>query len=168
MNMLEDLKNCISELNIDPKTFIEHSTNRIRENFIINQIKSIEQCIDSVNKGNKFKNIFYEEGIHDLYFDSQIDNTVKKMVVHVPQNYNRNNKYPLIVLVLANNISYMSESESNCLVYKRNLNDFTNEPCIVAFVPIVLTKIGHIWLAIQMEPILHGQLLKTIQIFLQP
>lgn len=58
------------------------------------------------------------------------------MVVHVPQNYNRNNKYPLIVLVLANNISYMSESESNCLVYKRNLNDFTNEPCIVAFVPI--------------------------------
>lgn len=33
----------------------------------------------SVNKGNKFKNIFYEEGIHDLYFDSQIDNTVKKM-----------------------------------------------------------------------------------------
>ena len=136
MNMLEDLKNCISELNIDPKTFIEHSTNRIRENFIINQIKSIEQCIDSVNKGNKFKNIFYEEGIHDLYFDSQIDNTVKKMVVHVPQNYNRNNKYPLIVLVLANNISYMSESESNCLVYKRNLNDFTNEPCIVAFVPI--------------------------------
>lgn len=56
-----------------------------------------------------------------MYFDSQIDNTVKKMVVHVPQNYNRNNKYPLIVLVLANNISYMSESESNCLVYKEIL-----------------------------------------------